>query len=100
MHARGFVAHARLMTIRTSSRGSLNESRRTFDTFLANRCGFEQVFARKVEAYGRIGDLVVALSTSGDSPNVGAASQTARHLGLCIVELLGPGEASSPQSSR
>ena len=87
------------MTIRTSLRGSRDESRRTLDTFLANSCGFDQVFARKVEAYGRRGDLVVALSTSGDSPNVGAAAQAARHLGLCIVGLLGRGEASSPQRS-
>ena len=60
-------------------------------TCIANDYGFDQVFARQVEAHGRKGDLVVALSTSGDSPNVVAAAQTARRLGLGIVGLLGRG---------
>jgi D-sedoheptulose 7-phosphate isomerase len=39
-------------------------------TCIANDFGYEQVFARSVEAYGREGDVLVCMSTSGGSPNV------------------------------
>ena len=58
-------------------------------TCIANDYGFDQVFARQVEAHGREGDLLVAISTSGMSPNVVAAVQTARERGLRTVGLLG-----------
>ncbi|MCR9095264.1 MAG: SIS domain-containing protein [bacterium] len=60
-------------------------------TCIANDYGFDQVFARQVEAHGREGDLLVAISTSGLSPNVVAAVQTARRRGLRTVGLLGRG---------
>ena len=47
-------------------------------TCIANDLGFDQVFAREVQAYGKPGDLLVAISTSGDSPNVVQACKTAR----------------------
>ena len=58
-------------------------------TCIANDYGFEQVFARQVEAHGRRGDLIVAISTSGMSDNVLAAVRRARNLGLKTVGLLG-----------
>jgi len=55
----------------------------------ANDYGFEHVFARGVEAYGRPGDLLVAISTSGDSPNIIRAVKAARLKKMITVGLLG-----------
>lgn len=59
-------------------------------TAIANDYGFEQVFARQVEAVGRSGDVLLAISTSGASPNVLAAARRARALGVQVVALTGP----------
>jgi D-sedoheptulose 7-phosphate isomerase len=59
-------------------------------TSIANDYGFEQVFARQVEAVGRAGDVLLAISTSGTSPNVLAAARRARALGVQVVALTGP----------
>jgi D-sedoheptulose 7-phosphate isomerase len=58
-------------------------------TSIGNDLGFDQVFARQVEALGRAGDVVVAISTSGGSPNVLRAVETARRLGCVTVALTG-----------
>lgn len=58
---------------------------------IANDFGFEAVFARSVEAYGKPGDLLVAISTSGSSPNILAAIEAARKKGIATVGLLGKG---------
>lgn len=60
-------------------------------TCVANDFGYDQVFAREVEAYGKPGDLLLALSTSGNSPNVLRACETARAQGVRTVGLLGKG---------
>jgi D-sedoheptulose 7-phosphate isomerase len=60
-------------------------------TCIANDFGFEAVFARSVEAYGKPGDLLVAISTSGSSPNILAAIETAKQKGIATVGLLGKG---------
>lgn len=60
-------------------------------TCIANDFGFEQVFARSVEAYGQAGDVLVVLSTSGNSPNVLAAVEASRKKGVTSVGLLGKG---------
>lgn len=60
-------------------------------TCIANDFGFDEVFARSVEAYGRPGDLLVAISTSGGSPNILNALRKARAKGLKTVGLLGKG---------
>jgi D-sedoheptulose 7-phosphate isomerase len=54
-------------------------------TAAANDMGFEQVFARQVEALARPGDLLVIHSTSGDSPNVLRAAEAARRAGAKVV---------------
>lgn len=54
-----------------------------------NDFGFENVFAREVEAYGRKGDVLVGISTSGNSPNVLRAIETANSMGLITIGLLG-----------
>lgn len=58
-------------------------------TCIANDYGFEEVFARQVEAYGRSGDLLVLFSTSGASPNILRAARRARDRGLRTAALLG-----------
>jgi D-sedoheptulose 7-phosphate isomerase len=58
-------------------------------TCVANDAGFDQVFARGVEAWGRPGDTLVVFSTSGNSENLVAAARTARGAGLQVLGLLG-----------
>jgi D-sedoheptulose 7-phosphate isomerase len=63
-------------------------------TAIANDYGFEQVFARQVEGLGARGDVLLALSTSGRSPNILAALRTARKRGLVTIGFTGStGEA-------
>jgi D-sedoheptulose 7-phosphate isomerase len=63
-------------------------------TAIANDYGFEQVFARQIEGLGARGDALLALSTSGRSPNILAALRTARERGLVTIGFTGSkGEA-------
>lgn len=58
-------------------------------TASANDAGFESVFARQVQALGRRGDVLLALSTSGNSPNVCRALQCARESEVLTIALTG-----------
>ena len=58
-------------------------------TCVGNDHGFEQVFARFVQAHGRKGDVLLAISTSGNSPNVLRAAEVARAQGVKVVGLTG-----------
>src|SRR5205823_754780 len=58
-------------------------------TCIANDTGFENVFARQVEALEQAGDVCLAISTSGESPNVIIACEQARAAGLKVIGLLG-----------
>lgn len=60
-------------------------------TSIANDYGYEQVFEKQVRALGRKGDVLLAISTSGNSPSVVAAMRAARELGLVTVALTGRG---------
>ena len=60
-------------------------------TSIANDYGFEAVFSRQVEALGVAGDMLVGISTSGNSANVIAALQAAREQGLVTVAFTGAG---------
>jgi len=60
-------------------------------TAIGNDYGFERVFSRGVEAHGRPGDVAVAISTSGNSPNVIAAVEEAQRRRLRTIGLLGKG---------
>jgi D-sedoheptulose 7-phosphate isomerase len=63
-------------------------------TAIANDYGFEQVFARQVDGLGQRGDVLLALSTSGRSPNILAALRLARERGLVTIGFTGlKGEA-------
>ncbi|MDG4554312.1 MAG: phosphoheptose isomerase [Candidatus Competibacter sp.] len=58
-------------------------------TSIANDYAFEQIFARQVRALGRPGDVLLAISTSGNSPNVRVAIDAARELGMTTLALTG-----------
>jgi D-sedoheptulose 7-phosphate isomerase len=58
-------------------------------TAIGNDYGYDHVFARQVEALGRPGDLLVGISTSGNSPNVILAVAAAKALGMRTLGLLG-----------
>jgi D-sedoheptulose 7-phosphate isomerase len=58
-------------------------------TSVANDAAFADLFERQVRALGRAGDAVIAISTSGNSPNVLKAVETARELGIKIIALAG-----------
>ncbi len=60
-----------------------------FLTAVANDYGYEEVFARMIDAAGRPGDVLFALSTSGNSPNVVRAAERARASSLQVVALTG-----------
>ena len=61
-------------------------------TAIGNDYGYEQVFRRQLQSNGRQGDIFIGISTSGNSPNVLAALQCARELGITAVGLTGRGE--------
>lgn len=56
---------------------------------VGNDLGYEQVFSRYIEAHGRTGDCLLALSTSGTSKNILSAARTAKSLGLDVIVLTG-----------
>lgn len=58
-------------------------------TAIGNDYGFEQLFARQVAGLGECGDVAVAISTSGNSPNVLAAVREARTRGLKVIGMSG-----------
>jgi D-sedoheptulose 7-phosphate isomerase len=60
-------------------------------TAISNDYGVDAIFARQVLAHGRRGDVLIALSTSGQSPNVVTAAEVAMTAGLKVWALTGPG---------
>lgn len=94
----GSAAHAQHLT--SELVGRYGDERRPFSaiglhtdsssvTAIANDYGVEAVFARQVRAHGRAGDVLVALSTSGRSPNVLAAVDAAHECGVTAWALTG-----------
>ena len=60
-------------------------------TAVANDYRYDEVFARQVRALGQAGDVLVAISTSGNSPSIVAAVQAARDRGMAVIALTGRG---------
>ena len=58
-------------------------------TALSNDFGYDEVFARQVQALASPGDVLIAISTSGKSPNVVRAAESARSLGCKVIGLTG-----------
>ena len=69
----------------------------SFLTAYANDSGFEGVFERQVEALGKRGDVLLGISTSGESANVRRAFHLARKMGITTIALVGEG---GPLSSK
>ena len=65
-------------------------------TAAGNDLGFEQIFARQIEALGRPGDVAIAISTSGKSPNIIAALRQAKTMKLVTAALAGKGGGDLP----
>ncbi|MEC7437356.1 MAG: SIS domain-containing protein, partial [Pseudomonadota bacterium] len=66
----------------------------SFLTAYANDFGYEGIFARQVETLGRPGDVLIGISTSGNSANVLAACEAARNAGIGVVAMTGEGGGS------
>ena len=66
-------------------------------TAIGNDYGFEEVFRRQVEALGEKDDVLVAISTSGKSPNVLRAMEEAHKRGMKVIFLTGPKGAGSEE---
>ncbi len=58
-------------------------------TAVGNDYGYDQVFRKQVEALGQSGDVLIAISTSGNSPNILTAIETARLQGMTVIGLSG-----------
>lgn len=58
-------------------------------TAIGNDYGFDEVFARQLKAHARKGDVLIGISTSGNSANVVRACEVAREVGVSIIGLLG-----------
>jgi D-sedoheptulose 7-phosphate isomerase len=61
----------------------------THITCVANDFGYDQVFARYIQAHGKVGDVLLAISTSGKSQSVILAAESARRLGIRVIGLTG-----------
>jgi D-sedoheptulose 7-phosphate isomerase len=61
----------------------------SYVTAVANDYGYDAIFSRMVQAAGRPGDVLVALSTSGNSPNILKAIEIAKEKGMTIICLTG-----------
>ena len=61
----------------------------SYMTAVANDFGYEATYARMVEAAGRKGDILIGISTSGNSPNVVSAMQKAKEIGMLTVGFTG-----------
>jgi D-sedoheptulose 7-phosphate isomerase len=60
-------------------------------TAISNDYSFELVFARQVRAFGRKGDVLIAITTSGKSKNISLALEAAKEVGIASIALLGKG---------
>lgn len=63
-------------------------------TCVGNDLGYDQVFSRYIEAHARLGDCLVALSTSGSSKNVLRAAEVAKRIGVNVIGLTGRSDAA------
>ena len=84
-----FVSALTLDRIRPAMRAIALTTDSSALTAIANDFGVERMFARQVEAIGRAGDVLLAISTSGNSPNVLAAAESAREQEMRVVALTG-----------
>lgn len=62
-------------------------------TAIANDFGYEHIFSRQISVFGEPGDMLIALSGSGNSPNIMNAIKMAKGLGMKVWAIVGGGEA-------
>jgi D-sedoheptulose 7-phosphate isomerase len=62
-------------------------------TSIANDSSFEMIFSRQIEGIGNKGDILIVISTSGSSPNIISAINTARQKGIAIAGFTGSGRS-------
>lgn len=60
-------------------------------TSIGNDYSFDQIFSKQVRALGKAGDVLLAISTSGNSPNITKAVETAKAIGIKTIALTGKG---------
>ena len=89
----------RFLTERRALRAQALSADTSVLTALANDYDYEMVFVRQIEASARPGDVAIALSTSGDSPNVVAALERARRMGLKTIAITGCGGGKCAQAA-
>jgi D-sedoheptulose 7-phosphate isomerase len=63
-------------------------------TAIGNDYGYEQVFEKQIRGLGRAGDVFIAISTSGRSPNVLTALKAAREIGITTIGFTGAGQSA------
>lgn len=84
---------AELVVKYKKNRGALPAMALTTDTSIitasGNDFGYEKIFSRQVEAFGRDGDVLIAISTSGTSPNIIEAILVAKNSGIKVIGLTG-----------
>ncbi|HEX2654795.1 MAG TPA: D-sedoheptulose 7-phosphate isomerase [Xanthobacteraceae bacterium] len=68
-------------------------------TAVGNDFGFDQVFERQIHGLGRTGDVFMAITTSGKSPNVMSAIKAAREIGITVVGFTGSGPGGKAMSA-
>ena len=68
-------------------------------TCIANDFGYEEVYSRQLEALGEVGDVLIVLSTSGQSKNILQVLKSAKRMGLYSVSLLGRAESQAAEIS-
>ena len=71
--------------------GSAADSQHLAAELIANDYDFDAVFARQVEGLGRTGDVLIGISTSGNSKNVVKAAEMARSIGMHTIAFTGEG---------
>jgi D-sedoheptulose 7-phosphate isomerase len=87
----GFASHMAVDWTKTAGVRAMACNDMAFLTAIANDCGYERVFADPVAWYGRPNDLLVTISSSGNSPNVVRAIDCARDRGMRVVTFSGMG---------
>ncbi|MFH1861380.1 MAG: SIS domain-containing protein [bacterium] len=84
-----FVVRLSAMTPRGALPANALTTNTSTITACANDFGFDMIFSRQVEALGRSGDVLIAISTSGRSPNVVEAAKIAKAKGIKVIAFLG-----------
>lgn len=85
----GIASHAAIDYTKAGNLRALSLNDGAALTCLGNDLGYDQVFAFQIRAHGRPGDVLVAISSSGRSPNILEAVAAAREHGMTVVTLSG-----------